>query len=76
MRKEYDFRKARPNLCARRLKRSITIRPDEAMLSCFKTLAEETGIPYQTLISSYLRDCEDAGRRPAMRWVGPVKGAA
>ena len=76
MRKEYDFSRARRNPYARRLKRSITIRLDEATLNYFKTLAEETGIPYQTLINSYLRNCADAGRRPAMRWLGAAKGAA
>jgi predicted DNA binding CopG/RHH family protein len=76
MRKEYDFSKARSNPYAKRLKRSVTIRLDEAALAYFKTLATETGIPYQTLINSYLRECADAGRRPAMRWMGTAKGAA
>lgn len=51
MRKEYDFSKARPNPYSKRLKRSVTIRLDEATLAYFKTLAVETGIPYQTLIN-------------------------
>lgn len=76
MKKEYDFSKARPNPYAKRLKRSVTIRLDDATLTYFKTLAHETGIPYQTLINSYLRNCADAGRRPAMRWVAGTKGAA
>jgi hypothetical protein len=33
MRKEYDFSKARPNPYAKRLKRSVTIRIDEAPTS-------------------------------------------
>jgi predicted DNA binding CopG/RHH family protein len=73
MKKEYDFSKARPNPYARRLKRSVTIRLDETTLTYFKSLAEETGIPYQTLINSYLRDCANAGRRPAMQWVGTAQ---
>jgi predicted DNA binding CopG/RHH family protein len=76
MRKEYDFSNARPNPYTKRLKRSVTIRLDEATLNYFKSLAGETGIPYQTLINSYLRNCADAGRRPAMRWVAAAKGAA
>jgi predicted DNA binding CopG/RHH family protein len=76
MRKEYDFSEGRPNPYARRLKRSVTIRLDEATLKYFKSLAGETGIPYQTLINSYLRHCADAGRRPAMRWLAAAKGAA
>jgi predicted DNA binding CopG/RHH family protein len=76
MRKEYDFSQARPNPYARRLKQSVTIRIDEGTIAYFKGLAAETGIPYQTLINSYLRDCAATRRRPAMRWVGATKGAA
>lgn len=49
MRKEYDFSKARRNPYLRRLKKRVTIRLDEATIAYFKELAEETGIPYQTL---------------------------
>jgi predicted DNA binding CopG/RHH family protein len=76
MRKEYDFSRAKPNPYARRLKRSVTIRLDEMTVSYFKDLAAETGIPYQTLINSYLRDCAASGRRPSTRWVAAAKGAA
>jgi predicted DNA binding CopG/RHH family protein len=76
MRKEYDFSHARPNPYAKRLKRSVTIRIDESTIAYFKGLAAESGIPYQTLINSYLRDCASTRRRPAMRWVGVTKGAA
>ena len=76
MRKEYDFSHARPNPYAKRLKRSVTIRLDEATIAYFKHVAEETGIRYQTLINSYLRDCAASGRRPVMRWLEPKKGAA
>jgi uncharacterized protein (DUF4415 family) len=76
MRKEYDFSHGRPNPYAGRLKRPVTIRIDEGTIAYFKALASETGIPYQTLINSYLRDCAASKRRPAMRWVGKAKGAA
>jgi predicted DNA binding CopG/RHH family protein len=76
MRKEYDFSQARPNPYAKRLKRSVTIRIDEGTIAYFKGLAAENGIPYQTLINWYLRDCASTRRRPAMRWVGATKGAA
>ena len=68
MRKEYDFRASRPNPYAGRLKRPVTIRLDEATIAYFKELAEETGIGYQTLINSYLKDCAMSGRRPSLRW--------
>lgn len=68
MRKEYDFSKARRNPYARRLKKRVTIRLDELTIAYFKELADETGIPYQTLINLYLRDCASKGRRLAMKW--------
>jgi predicted DNA binding CopG/RHH family protein len=76
MRKEYDFSNARPNPYAKRLKRSVTIRLDEGTIEYFKDLAAETGIPYQTLINSYLRECAATRRRLTMRWVETTKGAA
>ena len=68
MRKEYDFSKGRRNPYAKRLKRRVTIRLDEPTIAYFKELAEETGIPYQTLINLYLRDCAANGRRLSMKW--------
>ncbi len=76
MRREYDFSHARPNPYAKRLKRSVTIRLDEATIAYFKDLATETGIAYQTLINSYLRDCAVSRRRPTKRWIERRKGAA
>jgi predicted DNA binding CopG/RHH family protein len=76
MRKEYDFSKARRNPYAKRLKQSVTIRLDAAALKYFKGLAGETGIPYQTLINLYLRDCAASGRKLAMEWRPSRQGAA
>jgi uncharacterized protein (DUF4415 family) len=68
MRKKYDFSKARRNPYASRLKKQLTIRLDEDTLAYFRELAEETGIPYQTLINLYLRECAQEKKRPSMRW--------
>ena len=68
MRKEYDFSKARRNPYASRLKRSITIRLDDGTIEYFKGLADETGIPYQTLINLYLRDCAASRKKLKMDW--------
>jgi predicted DNA binding CopG/RHH family protein len=68
MRQEYDFSKARRNPYAKRLKKRVTIRLDEPTIAYFKDLAEETGIPYQTLINLYLRDCATSGRKLEMDW--------
>ena len=68
MRKEYDFSKARKNPYAKRLKKQITIRLDEPTIGYFKNLAKELGIPYQTLINLYLRDCASKKRKLSMNW--------
>jgi uncharacterized protein (DUF4415 family) len=70
MRKEYDFSKmkARKNPYATRLKKQVTIRLGVDVLEYFKALAKETGIPYQSLINLYLRDCVVSGKRPTLKW--------
>lgn len=68
MRKEYDFSKAQKNPYARRLKRQITIRMDEGTVRYFKELAQEIGIPYQTLINLYLRDCAASHKKLTVQW--------
>ena len=75
MRKAYDFTNSRPNPFANRLKRAVTIRLDEPTIAYFQELAEDTGIGYQTLINSYLKDCAVTGRRPNVRWA-KSRGAA
>lgn len=68
MRKKYDFSKANRNPYAKRLKKQITIRLETETLEYFKKLAEEAGIPYQTLINLYLRDCASSKKKLSMRW--------
>jgi len=68
MRKEYDFSNAKPNPYAKHLKKQVTIRLDQATVTYFKKLATESGVPYQTLINLYLRDCAVSRRRLSIRW--------
>ncbi|MDD5675157.1 MAG: hypothetical protein PHC61_13395 [Chitinivibrionales bacterium] len=70
MRKHYDFSKmkARRNPYARRLKQQITIRIGTNAIGYFKEMSEETGIPYQNLINSYLSDCADKHRKLVAKW--------
>jgi predicted DNA binding CopG/RHH family protein len=68
MRDEYDFSKARKNPYAQRLKTRVTIRLDTETVGYFKDLAGETGIPYQTLINLYLRDCAESRRELSLEW--------
>jgi len=69
MRTHYDFSQARKNPYARRLKRQVTIRLEEATIAYFKGLADQTGVPYQTLINLYLNDCAASQRKLNLRWV-------
>lgn len=68
MRKQYDFSKAKKNPYAALLKKQVTIRLDEPTIKYFKELAASEGIPYQTLINLYLRDCAASGRKISMEW--------
>jgi len=68
MRKHYDFSKSRRNPYAKRLKAPVTIRLDPEVLEYFKTLTEDTAIPYQTLINLYLRDCATSRRKLKLNW--------
>jgi len=68
MRKEYDFSQARKNPYASQLKKQITIRLDEDSIGYFKVISEQVGIPYQSLINLYLRDCAAQNRKLVLRW--------
>lgn len=68
MRKEYDFSTARKNPYAGQLKKQITIRLDEESITYFKTISEDVGIPYQSLINLYLRDCAASRRKLDLNW--------
>ena len=68
MRKHYDFSNARKNPYAAQLKKSVTIRLDESSISYFKGMAEETGIPYQSLINLYLKDCAATQKKLSLAW--------
>jgi len=68
MRKEYDFSAARKNPYAVQLKKQITIRLDEESISYFKAISEDVGVPYQSLINLYLRDCAASHRKLNLNW--------
>jgi uncharacterized protein (DUF4415 family) len=68
MRQEYDFSKSRKNPYAAKLKKQITLRLDEDAIEYFKAVSQEVGIPYQTLINLYLRDCAATHRKLNLEW--------
>ena len=68
MLKEYDFSNARKNPYAKVLKKQITINIDSNTIDYFKEQAEVVGIPYQTLINLYLKDCVANNRHLSLSW--------
>ena len=68
MRKEFDFSAAKKNPYAAQLKKQITIRLDEESITYFKAVSEDVGIPYQSLINLYLRDCAASQRKLNLDW--------
>jgi len=65
VRDHYDFSsmKGIRNPYLGKLKESITIRLDRPTVAYFKALAEELGMPYQSLINLCLRDRVDSERK-------------
>ena len=68
MREHYDFTDSVKNPYAKKLKKQVTIRLDEDTIVYFKALAEDKGIPYQSLINLYLRDCAQSNRDLKLEW--------
>jgi len=68
MRENYDFSNSVVNPYAKRLKKQVTIRIDEETIGYFKSMAEEKGIPYQSLINLYLRDCASHHKELELNW--------
>ena len=76
MRKHYDFSNARKNPYAAQLKKPVTIRLDESSIAYFKGMGEETGIPYQSLINLYLKDCAASQKKLSLAWRSAPGGSA
>ena len=70
MREHYDFSKVKgkKNPYIKYLKQPVTMRLDTDSVEYFKSLSEESGTPYQTLINLYLRDCAINKRKLNMQW--------
>ena len=70
MRDHYHFSKmkGRKNPYTKYLKQPVTMRLDRDTVSYFKSMSDDTGIPYQSLINLYLRDCASNERKLQMKW--------
>ena len=67
MRAEYDFSDATRNPYAHHVRKAVSIRLDTGAIDYFKSMAEETGVPYQSLINMYLLECAAEHKRPSFR---------
>ena len=70
MRDEYDIGELNPrkNPYAKKLKQQITINLNTDTIAFFKSLSDQVGIPYQTLINLYLADCAKNKRKLSISW--------
>jgi len=70
MKTEYDLStmKSRKNPYAAKLKKSVTMRLSEDVIGYFKQMADEKGVPYQSLINLYLRDCVVSHKKIDISW--------
>jgi len=70
MKAEYDLSKlkSRRNPYASKLKQPVTMRLSEDVVAYFKRMAADAGVPYQSLINLYLRDCVMQHRHVEIAW--------
>lgn len=70
MKAEYDLAsmKSRRNPYAAKLKKPVSMRLSEDVMDYFKNMAVESGVPYQSLINLYLRDCMMKHRKVQIDW--------
>ena len=62
------FSTSRKNPYATQLKKPVTIRLDQDSITYFKSMADEMGIPYQSLINLYLKECASSGKKLDLAW--------
>lgn len=68
MKRKYDFSKSVKNPYLKKPKKQLTIRLDEDTIEYFRGLSDDSGIPYQSLINLYLRDCAAEKKKLHMKW--------
>jgi predicted DNA binding CopG/RHH family protein len=70
MKTEYDLSKmqSRQNPYATKLKQPVSMRLSEDVVIYFKKMASDAGVPYQSLINLYLRDCVIKHRKVDITW--------
>ena len=70
MKEECDIKNQNPekNPHTKKLKKQISINIDNDTIDYFKSVSEDLGIPYQTLINLYLSDCAKNKKKLQLTW--------
>ena len=68
MKEEYDFSQSIQNPYAKKVQKQISLNVDVETIEYFKELSAKMGLPYQTLINSYLTDCAKRHVEPELKW--------
>jgi len=71
MKKEYDFSKMKKikNNYPKRKKKLVGIKLSPEVMDYFKKLADDSQIPYQSLIDLCLLDCVKSKKKISIKWV-------
>lgn len=68
MKAEYNFSQSVQNPYAKKAKKQISLNVNINTIEYFKDLSVKMGLPYQTLINSYLTDCAMRHVEPQLKW--------
>ena len=70
MKAEYDLStmKSRKNPYASKLKKAVNLQLSDEVMAYFKEMETELGVPYQSLINLYLRDCVSQKKKMTVSW--------
>ena len=76
MREEYDIKALNPrkNPYAKKIKKPVTMNMSVTTIEYFKSMSDESGIPYQVLMNYYLDDC--VRQQKKLRFVGGSESAS
>ena len=69
MKDHYDFSQSMKNPYLKDLQEPVILQLKEDVLNYFKQLSEETGIPFQNLMTLYLQDCVRQQRKLNLEWL-------
>lgn len=67
MKVEYDFSQSAQNPYTKNAKKQISLKINVDTIEYFKELSVKIGLPYQTLINSYLTDCAKRHVKPQLK---------